>query len=461
MPTTDESGLRRTANYWVPETETSAGEPQPPDNPNFRLWSRTVQNESGESSGEYEESLGLGDSVATDKHHTVESHERTIMYEMCRFPEDAAGNPQDPAAYAARRDIDNQVINTLSHLKVVQRASLVPDNTIHHKYFNELDGGTNVHPGVNPGPASRRSRTETYCRGGLPDEPEITANPGDSAVITNEMGMMFAEVREYQIDQPAEGGDWIHVRSTDGGDTSVAVELESADGVSSETVTTNATDATTAVATTGQFDTVRVSVPGEFNGTIELYDDDGSGVTSTTNAPGAPAQLLTYIRGANTYDNVTNDHGVPLIGTGSFETANSLPKAISAVKSAGRWDGSPAAQQIMGSTITLSNNPEDLAPAGTFAADIKAGQLEVETESTVYGETEGVDYFKDHIEGREGELRIPTTRGDFIMPRAYVAEGGETEQEAGEAVMQVDVVFRALAPADGSDPLQFAHVDAV
>lgn len=446
MPTTDESGLRRTATYWIAESETTDGTPVTPTDPDFRLWSRTVRSESGESSAEYEESLGLGDSVATDAHHNVESHERTITYELCRFPVDSGGNVQDPFAYGGLRDIDNQLETTLSHLKVVEQASIVPANTVHYRYFDELG---NVHPATNPGASSLSSRTETYGRGGMPDEPELTANPGDSAVITVEMSMMFAEVRQYQIDQP--NAEYIHVRSTNSGDTGATVALETVDGTQSATLTLDSTDATIAVATAATFDSLRVHVPDEVAGTIEVYGDDGSG----TGAAGNPAQLLTYLRGTDTYNGVDSDTGVPLVGAGSFEAESALPEAISASASAGSWDGSPAAQQIMGSTITLSNNLEDLSPAGSYAADIKPGQLEPECESTVYGETESAEFFADHLTGREGELRIPTTRGDIVFPRAYVSEGGSTEQEAGAAVMQVEVVFRGLQPVDGSAPVEF------
>lgn len=447
MSATDESGLRRTETYWVTEVTDANGNPETPADPAFNLWSKTISNEGGESSAEHEESLGLGDAVATDKYHSVESHERTITYELCRFPEDGSGNAQDPFYYASKRDIDNKIESTLSHLKIVKRASILENNTVHHKYINEMG---NTHPNTDTGVSGgRSSRTEVYGRGGVPGEPELTANPSDNATIEVEFGIQFAEVRSYQIDQP--NSEYIHVRSTSSDDTELPVELETVDGSTSESLTLDSSDATTAVATSSTMDSLRVSVPEEHTGTIEVYADDGSG----TDAPGAPGQLLTFIRGSETYDDVTSDHGLPLLGSGSFEQASALSDPISAVKSAGRWDGHAAAQQIMGSTVAMANNVEAQEPAGTFAADIKEGQLEPTAECTVYGETESTDYFGDHIEGREGELRIPTTRGDIVFPRAYVSEGGSTEQEAGSAVMQVDVTFRALQPTDGSDAVMF------
>lgn len=456
MPTTDEGGLRRTGVYWTTEVMLPDGTPVTPENPVMKLWSSTIMNEGGESSAEYDESLGISNATVTDKHHSVESHERTINYELCRFPVNAAGEPQDPIYYAGKRDIDHNMEATLTMLKVMKRASTVPNNTSHHEYFEDIDENDPTdHPsGEAPEAQSRASRTETYGWGGMPGEPEVSSNPGDNAVVTAEYGMQFGMVRKYQFDQPE--NEYIHVRSTDPNDTGLEVHLESADGSNGELLTTDSSDSTNATASTSPYDSLRVWVPGEFAGTLEIYADDGSG----TDTAGAPGQLLTYIRGSNTYDRVMSDSGVPMIGSGSWEDESVLPDSISAVKGAGSFSGSPLAQKVMGSTITFSNNLDPQEPTETFAPDMVAGELALTCESTVYGETESSDHFKAHIEGREGELRIPTERGDFVFPRAYVESGGSTEQEEGSAVMQVDVGLKALQPTDGSDPVEFEHADA-
>lgn len=452
MPTTDESGLRRTSAYWTQETETADGTPETPADPTWKLWSKSVNNEGGESGTEHYESLGIGDAVAVDKTHATESHERTIAYDMFRFPVDASGNPQSPLYYGSVRNIDNQFAATLSHLKVVERASTVETSTQHYRYFEEMG---NTHPGTDPGaPSGRASRQEIYGRGGRIDEIVPNANPSDAALITVEATVLFEKLRMYQIEQPET--EYIHVRSTDASDTEVPVQIEDVDGVGEE-VLTDAADGTLTTASTSEYDSLRVWVPDSHAGTIEVYGDDGSG----TDAPGEPAQLLTYIRGENTYEGIDYDRGAPMVGEGSFETENALPEeGASALKSAGVWDGSPAAQKILGTEISISNNTETSEPAGTFSPDIQPGTMEVELTSNVYGETESTDKFADHIEGREGELVIPTTLGDIVFPRAYVSSGGEPEQEAGTSILEVEVVFRILQPTDGSDPIQYVHIDA-
>lgn len=448
MPTTDESGLRRTGVYWTTEIDTADGTPETPANPDFKLWSKSVNNEGGESGTEHYESMGIGDVTAVDKTHSIESHERTIDYDLFRFPVDAGGNPQDPLAYGAMRSVDNQFLSTLTHLKIMRRASIVQNSTQHHRYFNEFG---NTHPGTDPGASGgRASRSELYGRGGRIDEIVPNSNPSDAALVTVEATVLFEKVRQYQIDQP--NNEYIHIRSTDSSDVGVTVMIEEEDGVLTETLQTNEASGTTAVASASTYDSLRVWVPEEHQGTIEVYADDGTG----TAAPGAPGELLTYIRGMSTYNNVDYDRGVPMVGAGSFEQKSALPAdGASAIKSAGVWDGSPVAQKILGTEISISNNTETQEPAGTYAPDIQPGMLEVEITSNVYGETESTDKFGDHIEGREGELRIPTTLGDFVFPRAYVSNGGEPEQEAGNSVLEVEVVFRILQPTDGSAPVQF------
>ena len=451
MPTTDESGLRRTSVYWVPEVEAADGTPETPAEPEFKLWSRSINNESGESSAEYYESLGIGDYVPVDKHHSVESHERTINYDMYRFPVDASGNANSPLYYAAKRDIDNQLPATLSHLKVVERDSIVKNSTVHYEYFTELG---NSHPsGTDPGAtAGKASRQEIYGRGGRPDEVVPNANPSDAALVTIEATMLFGKVRSYQIDQP--NSEYINIRSTASEDTNVTVEIAPVGGTI-EQLSTDGTDGQSSVGSSSTYDSLRVRVPDEHVGTIEIYGDDGSG----TDAAGNPEELLAYIPGTNTYDGIDYDTGVPLTGAnGSFEQPSALPAdGVSAVTTAGEWDGHDAAQKILGTEISIANNAEAMEPAGTFEADIQVGTQETELTCNVYGETESTDKFGDHITGREGELRIPTSKGDFVFPRAYVSSPGEPEQEAGTAVMEVEVGFRILTPTDGSDPVEFVH----
>lgn len=446
MPTNNEAGINRQSVYWTTETTTADGSAKTPADPTFYLWSDVVDSVEYEPSAEWEEQVSLGNSIAKDKDRSVESHEVTVNYKLARFPVDGSGNPQDPFAYGVQRDTDNRLKKTLTFLHVSERDSILKENSVHYKYLTEAG---NTHPGTDPGASATATRTELYGVGGKPDEPSLSANPGDSARIAIEYGMQFEKVRKYQFDQPS-ADTWLHLRSSAAGDTGVSVSLETVDGAVSESVTLDGADATTAVATTSKFDSLRVHVDGAFDGVIEVYQDDGSGA----GVVGAPGRLLATIVGKNSYDGIEYDEGVPILGAGSYESESGL-KAISSLGTAGTFGGSAAAQRVMSSTLSVSNNLEDTVTANGLRRGIHEGVREASVEATIYGETEGFDSFADHMKGTEGELVIPTTEGDIKMPRAYVREGGSTEMEAGNAVLQVEVVFGILEPSDGSDPVQF------
>lgn len=448
MPSNDNSGVRRQSTYWVAEGMDADGNPQTPSDPAFKLWSNTINTVEAEKSAEPQVETGIGHDIGQGTNRTPESHELTVSYNLQRAPEDASGNPQDPLAYGYKRDIDGRPVATLTYLNVLKREDILAKNTVHSKF---ITNGELSHPsGTDPGASPLAARTETYGRGGNPTEPAVSMNPGDSAVVTVESGMNFAKVRRYQFDQPG-SSVYLHLQSSDSADTGVPVDIESVDGSTSETLSTDSADGTTAVATTSQYGTYRIHVGAEFSGTLQIYEDDGSG----TDAPGSPAQLLAVVHGSGSYDAVEADRGVPMVGAGSFESASALNDSISALGTAGSWQGNPMAQRVMSTTITCTNNVEDAATAGSVTRDYHAGVRELTAEATVYGETEATDMFGDHIRLDEGELRVPTELGEFVIPRASVEEGGSTEKESGQAVMQVEVTFRALEPSDGSEPIQF------
>lgn len=448
---TDDSGLRRTGVYWLPETVDANGDPKTPSGGKWKLWSRTVTSEEKESGAEYAESLGLGSSVGQRAHRSVESHEHTVSYELCRFPVDSSGNPQDPMYYGFRRNLDNEFEATLGYLEVTKREQIRAEATEHDYYFNELDG--NTHPsGSLPSASAKSSRTEIYGRGGNPDEPEMTASPSDSPVISLEYAMQFGKMRSYRFDQP--DATYLHVRSTDSTDTGVPITIETVDGATQKQLTLDGSDATKVVATSSTFKSMRVHVGAEHAGTIEVYEDDGSG----TDTAGSPAQLLAYINGSSTYDEIESDRGVPMIGSsGSFEKESALPEEISALTIGARFHGARYARKITDIALTCANNLEDDAPTGTLARDLHETNRQIDSECTVHGVNAASRKFTEHLAETHGTFELPTSRGIFTLPNAYIMEGGSFEKEEGQGVVGVETTVRALEPKDGGEPIQFTH----
>lgn len=447
MPSHAEAGVRRNETYFARENLNSRAEPETPSDPQFRLYSSVVNTTELEGSAEFDARTGIGNVNPVKKNRQQETHELTIEYDLERFPVDTNGNPVDAFADAALRDDDNRVQNTHSFLNIEEKGPLIVENTLHYRYFEEAN---NTHPsGTRPSASRLDTRIESYARGCVPSEASLSISPGDSSVATVEMQYTAHKLRRYQIDQPE--GEYIHIRSTAQADTSVSVSLETVDGGTSSTLSTDSGDGRTTVASSTTFDSLRVEVPDAHEGTIEVYGDDGSGSGSAGN----PHQLLTVIRGSNTYDTIEADHGVPLIGNGSWEDESVFGAGIPALGSDLQWLGHPGGENVSSSTITVSNELAENNTDSGLTRDIRAGTQEITVESTVFGETESPEKYADHLEGREGALNYDLKGGTVDIPRAFISEGGSTEREAGNAVMQVDVTWRAMKPSDGGNALRF------
>lgn len=447
-----ESGTLPTEAYWVEESTDSDGNPTTPTDPDWQLFSEVFSSAEPESEVTHSERASAGHTLAVKKAKGQESHSLTFGYDLERFPEDGSGNPRDPVWYAAKRNTVNQFAGTHSYYEVKQSGTIAANSTVHHKYFSRY---SETHPsGSAPSATAKDSRTVLYGRGGRPEEAPLNFDPGDSATVTVEMSYMFDMLRKYQLDQPS--SEYIHVRSTDAADTGIDVELEGIDGAWSETITTDGSDATTAVSTAStQDDLGAVHVPSSTEGTIEVYGDDGSG----SGTPGAPDQLLTIVKGKDKYEGLHSDTGVHPVGSGSFDDGTSLDgkqHVISPDNGPARiqWYG-PLAQAIGSSTLTFSNEiADDPTLDGVATSKDEDGQ-EVTLEATVWGETESERLLGARLEGKEGQITIPLDGGEIVIPRAYVAEGGHATTEAEQSRSEVEVTFNVMEPTDGSDAIQF------
>lgn len=444
-PQAVESGVSRQEFYFVRETTNSAGEPVAPTDPTFRLYSSAVSSMESEANPSFEARVGIGEWIGQDKTRSQEENELTVGYDLEKFFVDGSGNAHDAFYDVCKRTIDHTVENTHSVLRVEQFAELAQENTVHYRYFSE-DG--NTHPsGTDPGaPTDLATRKETYARGCTPEEGTLTLNPGDSATATVEITYIPRKIRVYQFDQPS-SSTTLHVRSSDSSDTGVTVSLESEDGSTSEDVSLDGTDATTAVQTTASFASLRAECTAEQTGTIEIYTDDGAGNTET---------LLGIIPGAAAREGIESDDGVPMVGAGSFEdqSATGIGEGIPAALAGDvTFEANNAAQYLGELEFTVSNEVSDQTTGEGVTRFIAAGSAEVTLTASVFGQTENVDYFQRMMAGSEGQLKLPMTAGDMTLPRAYVDEISD-EIESGSAVTVHEATFMALDPSSG-DPIQF------
>ena len=448
MPLNVESGSRRTEYHWVAETVDANGDAQTPTDPNWKLYSSVVTGYEPESEATHDERTGIGNVDPIDKKRQQESHEVTVTYDLERFPVDGSNNTLDPLADGWLRDIDNNLRATHSVMEIVKLDSVIASNTVHAKYF--ATGRGNSHPsGDAPEATSLATRMVDYSFGGRPSEPALSLSAGDNAVAQVELAYMFDKRRKYQLDQP-DASTYLTLRSTDASDTGVTVTLEAVDGATVEDITLDGTDATTAVVTTSQYDSLGAVAPAEeLTGTLEVYVDE------STDQTGQPGQLLTVVGGKDDYDGIEGDEGVPPLGAGSLGDGSTLGNPQTVLGADIQWYGSPIAETIVEATATVTNNIEEEATTEGFAQAKHADGRDINIESTVFGETQSTDKSGDHFKGNEGPFVIPLDDGDIAFPRAYCSSGGSVTKEEGQAFATVETTFTALQQTDGSDPIEF------
>lgn len=444
MPSNTEAGVRRTDTYFVREELDKNADPFTPANPTLRLYSSVVETTEIEPDAQFDERIGTGNYVPVHKNRQQEVHELTVAYDLERFFVDSSNNPLDAFADGALRGIDNRVANSHSFLEVEKKQNIVTGNTWHHRYFQEL--GKSHPSGSAPTATAKGTRLEAYGRGCVPAESSMELAPEDSSVVGCEIQYTVTKYRKYQIDQPS-SAITIAVKSTDPSDTGATVDIETKDGTTSESLTLDSSDATVLKTSTSTYDSLRVSLPEDIEGDLEVYTYDSANSTAQ--------QLLTVIRGAGSRDGIEGDRGVPLVGSGKFEDESALNDGVPALGTNLKWDSHPAAEEVVSTTISAENEISENATNDGLTMSIQAGSQTLSCESTVFGETESAQQFDDYLLGREAELRFQVKGGEVVIPRGYINSGGSTEREAGSAVMQSDVTFNALMPTDGSDPIQF------
>lgn len=445
MPAQGDSATRRTQTYYATETLDSRGRPVTPDNPEWRLYSSVVRTTEPGPGKEFGQRQGLGHLDNHDKTQAQESHEHTVEYELERFPVDSNGNPVDPFGDATVVSADNAVGTTHSFYQRVVQADVRAENTVHAKWFDRDDVQASDHPtGAVPDAEARKRRQVIYGRGGMPSEPVLGVNADDAPIATVEFAYQFRMMRSYGFNKPQNG--YLHVASTDAADTGLEVTIENEDATATETVTLDGSDATTAVATTTQFDSIeRVYVPGRNEGTVMVFDDDGSG----TDAAGAANQLVARIKGAELYDGIQSDDGVPPLGDGSFDDGSTLEGKQYAIGAELYWCGEPIADYHQGTSLTLAYDLGEQSATDTgFAIPRQAGLREVNAEVTAFGETASHDHFSDFVEGREGVLELRLTDGNITLPKASINEGGPGAREEGSAFILPEVTFRGYEDID-------------
>lgn len=412
MSTRAESGLRDQRIDFAREGDNNFGGALA--DPSFLKYSDTVNSLSATPEAVLEERRGLGSADPADFQRGPESHEVTINYDLVKWFS-ATG---DAAYDGLVRDADN----------------LLPDS---HTLLVREDKGSVPAEHTVAGNASYSTRIYLVGRGGLIDEVAITGDPSDSQPISVELTYLYQYLRTFQIDQPG-SSTYLTLRSTDSGDTGLAVEVESEGGTTSETVSLDGSDATTVVSTSNQYgDVDGFYVSSEHAGDIVLSINDGSDTAPTE------GDEISRLPGTTTYGGGEYDYGVPVLGTGSRETVGSLGSPETFIGDRiGRYS-TPMPHEINSATLTVSNNVEETEVASGYGMSLHPGNRNITLEPTLFSENTTYDLVTEHLQNNAQNMTWEMTGGTLTLNSAVLSEPGEIAKEEGQAVMSVESVFTA------------------
>lgn len=387
--TNADSGIREHRIEFV--RESTAG--VTPDNPSWKLFSDNVDTALVASpDAQIEGQRGVGDVNMQNFYRGPEDNTASIDYHFQKFFTDGSGNPDDAAGDAILRDSANDVVNTHT---VVDRA--------------ELGNGERVYKVV---------------KGGYPNLGDVAGDPSSGLPIMISLEYEAKKVRSYHATQPS--GTTLTVKSTSASDTTQSLTLESDGAATTEQVTLNGTTAVTTTASFSSLDAFELSAETEGNVTVE----DGSG------------NVLVTIYGANEYDGVEGDLGVPALGTGSHASAigTSYERFLDDTVTRG---GSDLAAELRSTNFNVSNNYDKTGVAGSLQQAVHVGQQDVELSATVAGNFEGHEAMMEHMRGVQLDIVWQFDGGSVTFKNAALTDVGDVGPSSGDAVSTQDNTFTA------------------
>jgi hypothetical protein len=424
MSTKAESGLRKHRPEFVRENVDSDGDPETPTDPEFEKPSDRVYNIDPGFGPGLEADRGLGD-IDTDEHEKgPEEHELTIEYALQRWFVDDNGDAHDLAGDGVLRDSDGLLPNTHTFLDREQKGTVAAMSTVEGQ-VNGKSGAT-----------GKSTRIFTVGKGGKIVDVTLTVDPGDQQPARVEVTYQFEKMRRYQVDQP--DSETLHVQSTDPNDTSQTLSIEDEGANTTEDISLNGT---TAVATTSNFDDIDVlELDAETDGDIEVYDDAGS-----------PGELLAVLDGADSYDGIEGDHGIPALGSGSRASAIGNDYLRTLTDSITRSGSSDYWFEINSKELSIDNGLSTQMRDDSLRMRIQEGTRETEMSVSTYGETQSYTDIRRSLTNDGADIvwtfpDVTTGQGTITLSTAKLTDPGTGPYEAEQSQMTIDETF---APEGG------------
>lgn len=386
-----------------------------PTDPSFLKYSDAINTLNITPSAVIERRGGLGTADPVDFQRGPESHEIVVGYDLVKQI-----NASGDASYDGLARQGDELLPDSHSLLVredktqVQSGATVAENT------------------------SRPTRLYLYGRGGLVNEGMLAGNPSEQQPVVVELTYIFQYLRAFQIDQPTsvEAPTEVVVKSTDSGDTGVAVEIEGTDDTdtyASETVTTDASDGTTIVSSTTTFQNIDVVYVSAANvGDIEVAINTGSQTSPTE------GDTIAKVFGETTYSGVESDYGVPPLGSGSREDTSTLGAPENFIGDTIQADSSPYPYQIQAINLTWENGLEETAVSDQLGRALHPGNRTLNWESTIFGENASIDALQAHFQNSSRNMTWTLDNTTIDLSNTRLVEPGEVAKEEGQAVMTIE-----------------------
>lgn len=333
-----------------------------------------------------------------------EDHAMAIIYSMQRWLVAAGPIPLDASADGMLRDVNG---GYLSRHSVLTRQSF-------------LTGGTDL----------GGFRIYSYGTGGIVQKVMVAGAPssGDPTKVTLEY--MFERARSYLINQPVATGT-ITIVSSDALDVTQSVTIEDDGAAGSEALALNGTTPVIGATSFATIDAVNLD--------LETLGD----ITITFTTGG---NIVLVIEGKTSNNGIEGDLGLPLLGSGSFESA--LATGFQTVLSAAITRAAAAlATNVMGIGFEITNNVEQNALVGTRKKSLSPGNRDLKFNATVFSERASHDDIIAHLQATEGDIVWTFTGGvsarTVTLGAAALTAPGPRDYPKGQATMRRDNVFTA------------------
>ena len=331
----------------------------------------------------------------------AEDHELSLAYKLQRWLTTAVQVPSDALADGLLRNADGYLVN---------RHSFLSRQTL-------------------PAPAGTQSsglRIFTYGTGGVFDSCSLTGDPGDSEPVLAEGTYRFEKVRSYEVNQPTATGT-LTVVSSDAGDTTQTLTIESEGAAESEGIALNGTTPVVGATSFPDIDSFRLSAQCEGDITVTFT---------------VGAETVFIILGKNSQQEIEGDLGMALLGTGSFEPA--LDSAFEHILGDTLTKGGSAIDtNVMTMGISVANNIEVNPVVRQKSKVLSEGMREVTAAVTVFSESGSHQAAVDHLKATQGDIVWTMAGGAITLPSAFLSAPGARTYEKGQATMRRDNTFTA------------------